>query len=119
MVTAVLVLLCAGVGAVTRFAFDDLVQERLRSEFPLGTLVVNLGGSFVLGLLIGLRASHEVLLLLGTATIGSYTTFSTWMLECQRPAEDGEPGIAWLNLVVSLAAGFACALAGHALGAAL
>jgi fluoride exporter len=119
MVNAVLVLLCGGLGAVARFAFDGLVQDRVSSEFPLGTLVVNVGGSFVLGLLVGLRASHETLLLLGTATIGSYTTFSTWMLESHRPAEDGEPGVAWLNLAISLAAGFACALAGRAIGVAL
>lgn len=119
MVNAVLVLLCGGLGAVSRFAFDSLVQERVSSEFPLGTLVVNLGGSFVLGLLVGLQASRETLLLLGTATIGSYTTFSTWMLECQRPAEDGEPRLAWLNLAASLLAGFGCALAGRAIGVAL
>ena len=119
MVNAVLVLLCAGVGAVARFAFDGLVQEHVSSEFPLGTLVVNLSGSFALGLLVGLRASHEALLLIGTATIGSYTTFSTWMLESHRPAEDGEPGLASLNVAGSLVAGFACALVGRALGAAL
>jgi fluoride exporter len=119
MVNAVLVLLCGGLGAVARFAFDGLVQDRVSSEFPLGTLVVNLSGSFVLGLLTGLRAPHETVLLIGTATIGSYTTLSTWMLESHRPAEDGEPAVAWLNLGVSLLAGFGCALAGRALGVAL
>ncbi len=119
MVTALLVALCGGAGGIARFVFDGLVQERVRSEFPLGTLAVNLGGCLALGLLVGLRASHEVTLLLGTATVGSYTTFSTWMLECHRPAEDGEAGLAWRNLAISLVAGFAFALAGRLIGGAL
>jgi fluoride exporter len=60
-----------------------------------------------------------VTLLLGTATIGSYTTFSTWMLETHRPAQEGEAALAWRNLAVSLVAGLACAAAGKALGGAL
>lgn len=116
MITALLVLLCGGAGAVARYALDGIVQVRLRSEFPLGTLVVNLGGCFALGLLAGLRVSSEVTLLLGTATLGSYTTFSTWMLETHRPAEDGEPGLAWRNILISLAAGLACAALGRVVG---
>jgi CrcB protein len=54
--------------------------------------------------------------LIGTATIGSYTTFSTWMLETHRPAEDGEARLAWLNLAAGLACGLAAILLGRALG---
>lgn len=109
--TALLVLACGGVAAIARFLADGAVQSR-GGEFPWGTLAVNLGGTFLLGMLVGLAASHRTMELLGTATIGSYTTFSTWMLETHRPAEEGEARLAWLNI----AAGLACGLAAIALG---
>lgn len=119
MSVALLVLVCGGVGAVARFIVDGVVQSRRLGEFPLGTLVVNAGGCFPLGLLVGLSVSHRLMLIAGTATLGSYTTFSTWMLETHRPAQDGEPYLAWLNLAVGLLAGFAAAALGDALGGAL
>jgi CrcB protein len=119
VITAVLVLLCGGVGAIARFGIDAVVQSRRLGEFPLGTFAVNLGGSFLLGVLVGLSLSHRAMLILGTATIGSYTTFSTWMLETHRPAEDGEARLAWLNVAASLAAGLGAAWLGKALGGAL
>ena len=117
--TALLVLLCGGLGAVARFALDGLVEERLSTDYPLGTLVVNLSGSFLLGLVLGLGASHRVQLLVGTATLGSYTTFSTWMVESHRSAEDGEPGLAWRSVAFALAAGLAAIALGRVLGRAL
>ncbi len=51
-----------GLGSIARFAVDALVQSGRLGEFPLGTLVVNLGGSFLLGLLVGLGASHGTML---------------------------------------------------------
>jgi CrcB protein len=59
------------------------------------------------------------MLVLGTATVGSYTTFSTWMLETHRPAQDGERGLAWQNIGWTLAAGFAAVLLGRAIGGLL
>ncbi len=119
MITALLVLVCSGVGATARFLLDAAVQSRRGTGFPLGTLVVNLGGAFLLGLLAGLAPPSRLMLVLGTATIGSYTTFSTWMLETHRPLEDGEPRVARWNLAVSLAAGLGAVALGHALGRAL
>jgi CrcB protein len=72
-------------------------------------------GSFLLGLLNGLGVAGDALLLAGTALLGSYTTFSTWMLESHRLGEDGEPARMWLNLAVSLVAGLAAAALGRAL----
>ena len=115
----VLVLICGGLGSIARFLVDGAVERRRLGEFPWGTLVVNLGGAFVLGLLAGLGAPHRTMLLLGTATIGSYTTFSTWMLESHRPAEDGETRLVWVNLVGSLLTGLLAVALGHALGSAL
>ena len=52
----------------------------------------------------------------GTATIGAYTTFSTWMLETHRLAEDGEFAAAALNVGVSIVVGFFAVVLGHLLG---
>ncbi len=117
--TAVLVALCGGAGAIARFAVDAAVEGRWLGEFPWGTLVVNLSGTFVLGLIVGLGASDRTMEVIGTATIGSYTTFSTWMLETQRPAEAGERWLAWLNIAAGLLLGFAAVVLGRLLGEAL
>jgi fluoride exporter len=105
-----------GVSALGRFLLDAAVSLRARGQFPIGTLAVNTSGALLLGLLVGLGVGGQLMLLAGVATLGSYTTFSTWMLESQRLGEDGELGLAATNLVVSLLAGVAAAAADWALG---
>jgi CrcB protein len=111
--------LLGGLGAILRFRIDALVQLRVAGEFPLGTLVVNVVGSFTLGVLTGAGVGGDALLLGGTAVLGSFTTFSTWMLETERLGEEGDERIALLNVGVSLVAGLGAALFGWAIGAAL
>jgi CrcB protein len=106
-----------GVGALGRVFVDAIVATRTRRDFPLGTLVVNLSGATLLGLLVGLGFTGTRLLLAGTATLGSYTTFSTWMLETQRLVEDGELLLAGANVVISLVVGVAAAALGRFIGA--
>ncbi len=108
-----------GVGALLRFLVDGAVMARAPGAFPWGTLVVNVTGSFVLGLLAGLQLHGTVLLLAGTATLGSYTTFSTWMFETHRLGEDGEVSLLGHNLLLSLILGLGSAKLGHGLGGAL
>lgn len=108
-----------GLGAILRFRIDALVQLHVSGEFPLGTLAVNVLGSFALGVLTGTGISGDGLLLAGTGVLGSFTTFSTWMLETERLVEDGDDAIALLNIVVSVGAGLAAALAGWGIGAVL
>lgn len=105
-----------GVGAIGRFVIDALVSRRYGRDFPVGTLTINLTGTFLLGVLIGAGASGNLYLLGGTTTLGAYTTFSTWMLETYRLAEDTEPRPALLNAVISLLLGFGAALLGRAIG---
>jgi CrcB protein len=107
-----------GLGALLRFAVDAFVSERVSapSEFPWGTFAVNISGSFLLGLVAGLALHGDALLLAGTATLGSYTTFSTWMLEAHRLGEDGELWVALLNIVVSLVVGVGAAALGRVIG---
>jgi fluoride exporter len=106
-------------GAVARFLLDGAVSARAGRGFPLGTLVVNLTGAFALGLLVGLATSADSMRLLGTGFLGGYTTFSTWMFESQRLAEDGDGRGAAVNIAVSLVAGVALAWLGRKLGGAL
>ncbi|TFV60265.1 fluoride efflux transporter CrcB [Mycobacterium sp. PS03-16] len=113
------VLLAGGAGAVCRFLVDRAVTARLSRPFPLGTLVVNVSGALLLGVLGGLALSPAVALLAGTAFVGSYTTFSTWMLETQRLAEERRIAPAVANLVVSVVAGLAAAWLGLFLGGRL
>jgi CrcB protein len=108
-----------GLGAIARFAVDGLVSRRYGDGFPLGTLVVNVSGALLLGLLVGIALKGNAYLLAGTAVLGSYTTFSTWMLESHRLGEDGQTRILALNLVVSLFAGLAAAELGRLVGGVL
>ena len=115
MVLWVGVALAGGAGALARFALDALVSERLGSGFPWGTLAVNVSGAFLLGLLVGATLHGDALAVAGTGALGSYTTFSTWMLETQRLGEDGQPWLLALNLAVSVAAGLGAVAVGRTL----
>jgi CrcB protein len=106
-------------GACTRFIVDGAITARLGGDLPFGTLVVNLTGAFLLGLLVGAAVRGDAYVLEGTATIGSYTTFSTWMLETHRLAEDGEARRAGANIVLSVGLGIGAAALGRVLGGAL
>ena len=81
--------LIGGAASVARYLVHGLFPVDVRAGFPLGTLAVNLSGSFVLGLLVGAGLDGDAYLLAGTAAVGSYTTFSTWMLDTERLARDG------------------------------
>jgi CrcB protein len=119
MLVWIAVAVLGGAGAVGRLALDAAVSERAGDAFPWGTLAVNLSGAFALGALAGADVAGDALLLAGTALLGSYTTFSTWMLESHRLGEDGEPGRMWLNLALPLIAGLAAAALGRAVGGLL
>lgn len=108
-----------GCGAVVRFLIDGAIGGRVERPFPFGTFAINLSGAFLLGILTGLGLAPNALLVAGTATIGSYTTFSTWMLESQRLTEEGDARGAAVNLLLSLVLGAALAALGRTIGAAL
>jgi fluoride exporter len=103
-------------GAVARLLVEDVVSSRLPLTFPVGTLAVNLSGTFILGLLTGVALTGNALVLAGGATIGSYTTFSTWMLETHSLAEDDRRAAAAANVLVSIAVGLAAVVLGRTLG---
>lgn len=111
--------LLGGVGAVARFRIDDGISARREGEFPLGTWTINVAGAFFLGLLTGAHVTGAWLFVVGTGFLGSFTTFSTWMFETDRLAEDGEGAVALANLGLAVAAGLAAAAAGWGIGALL
>jgi len=121
-VTALLwtgVLLLGGVGSVARFMVDRAVSARFGRPFPFGTLVVNISGAVALGFLGGLALNPHTALLAGTAFVGAYTTFSTWMLETQRLSEERRVWPAAANIVVSVGLGLPAVWLGLWLGAHL
>jgi len=105
-----------GCGALARFGLTLLVADRFHPHLPLGTMAVNLSGAFLLGLLAGAAVDGDARLLLGAGAIGSYTTFSTWMLETQRIGEAGKRRIAVTNVVLSIALGLGAAALGRLVG---
>jgi CrcB protein len=113
-----------GAMAIARFLVDGAVTGRLGGgrpigDFPIGTLVVNLSGALVLGVLAGLALSGSAYTIFAGGGVGTYTTFSTWMLESQRAGEDGDARVLWANIAISLVAGFAAVALGHWIGGAL
>ncbi|HET7703751.1 MAG TPA: CrcB family protein [Candidatus Limnocylindrales bacterium] len=118
-----LLLIAAGgaAGAVTRHVVDGAVLARFGGVFPLGTLLVNLSGAFLVGLLAGLMLDRGLLPAdlrapLFVGFLGAYTTFSTLMLESWGLIEKGLPVFGALNLVGSTALGMVVVLAGLWLG---
>jgi fluoride exporter len=110
------VALLGGLGALARFGLTLLVADRLHPHFPLGTLVVNVSGAFLLGFLAGTAVGGDGRLILGFGGIGAYTTFSTWMLETQRVGELGRQQMAVANLVLSIVLGLGAVALGHLVG---
>lgn len=113
------VVLFGGLGAVGRLLVDRAVTARMGGAFPYGTLVVNVSGSVLLGLVTGLALPHDAALLAGTAVIGSYTTFSTWVFDAQRLTEQRRGRAAVVDIVVSVVLGVAAAVLGRAIAGLL
>jgi CrcB protein len=111
------------VGAPARYVLDAVISERTRSVFPWGTLVVNVSGSLLLGLLSGLALYHgfpaTAKTVLGTGFLGAYTTFSTFTYETLAVGREESRVAALIYVAGSVVAGVAAAAAGLALAAAL
>lgn len=113
------VMMIGGLGSVARFMVDRAVARRAGGAFPFGTLTVNITGSVLLGFITGLALSHQAALLAGTAFVGAFTTFSTWMFETQRLTEERHIRPALVNIAVSVGFGITAAAAGQAIGGLL
>ncbi len=112
--------LAGSLGALARYLLGRFVAERISKEFPLGTLLINVSGSFVIGLLFALAArnmiSSTLQLILATGFLGGYTTFSTLSWEIVQLARGGDRAASMLYLVGSVVLGLAAAALGLLLG---
>jgi CrcB protein len=82
---------------------------------PVGTFLVNITGSLALGILAGSGTAGTTATLIGTATIGTYTTFSTWMLDTHHLHARGAPAHAAANIAISLGTGLLAFALGYAI----
>jgi CrcB protein len=99
-------------GAMARYGVNLVVARFWTIDFPLATLLINVSGSFILGLFSTLAAERleidpRLRLFVATGFVGAYTTFSTFEYETQRLAEAGALWWGFVNVVTSVAVGFA------------
>jgi fluoride exporter len=110
-------------GAPARYLLDGFVQDHTEGAFPWGTFVINVSGSFLLGLITGAALYHAFpntpKVWLGTGFCGAYTTFSTFTFETIRLLEEDAVADAFRNALASLALAALAAAAGLALAAAV
>jgi CrcB protein len=111
------------IGAPARYLLDGFVQSRVHGVFPWGTFVINITGSFLLGVITGAALYHGLgpvsKAAIGTGFCGAYTTFSTFSYETVRLLEEGSVAEASINVLASVVAGLLAAAAGIALAAAV
>ncbi len=111
--------LLGGVAAAGRFVLDYEISIRNPGPFPLGILAVNLLGALAIGVVAGSTLDGETATIVTGGVIGSFTTFSTWVLDSHRLASAGRVELAWLNVGLSVIAGFAAVALGQWLGGLL
>lgn len=107
-------------GAISRYAVALWIGQRWGRSFPLGTFIINITGSLLIGFLMPLLterfiANPQWRLFLAVGFLGAYTTFSTFEYETGALLKDGEWLIACLNVVLSVVAGFLALKAGEVL----
>jgi CrcB protein len=110
----------AVLGANARFIVGGWIAERWGTWFPLGTFVINVSGSLLIGVILALssdRLTPEWFRpLLAIGFLGSYTTFSTFSFETLALVQSGSFGLAAVNVIASVGAAFAGVYAGTVLG---
>jgi len=105
------VMLGGAVGSLARYTAGSAIMGRFGGRFPLGTLVVNVSGSFLIGLLMTLLTERFTphpnwRLLLVVGFLGGYTTFSSFEYETYKGIKDGGPWIGLLNVIGSVGFGY-------------
>lgn len=104
------------IGAASRYLLSNWIQSRLGATFPWGTFVINVSGSFLIGIVLGLvsggRLSSEARLFLAVGILGGYTTFSTFSYETLQLISNGDLGAILLYTVVQVIAGLAAVYLG-------
>lgn len=111
-----LVYLMGGLGAATRFVVDGILRTRFGRQFPWATMIINITGSLILGLLCGLATKNnsfsELHIILGVGFCGGYTTFSTASYESVRLIEKKSFKAATMYTLVTLVLCIIAAMSG-------
>ena len=121
MRTLLAVMVAGALGAACRYGLDGMVSSRVSGQMPWGTLAVNVSGCLVIGFLstfLTERFAIDPSLRIGLTVgfVGSYTTFSTLLLESTNLAQDGSIAVAAFDIGLSLVLRFVAVIAGAALG---
>ena len=108
------------IGAIVRFLLANWIGQKWGRPFPLGTFIINVSGSFLIGFLMALLMERFAAppfwrLLLVVGFLGAYTTFSTFEYETGGLVSNGEMMLAALNVFLSVLAGFAALKSGEIL----
>jgi CrcB protein len=124
MLPILLVALGGALGSVARYLTGILATRLFGPSFPWGTLIVNIVGSFAIGVLVELiarrlNASMEMRLFLVTGVMGGFTTLSSFSLDFATLFERGDLGLAFVYVAATLVISIAAVFAGLALGRAL
>jgi CrcB protein len=108
-------------GANARYLLGGFISERWGAVFPLGTFVINVTGSFILGFFMAYAQDRPWVepgarLLFAVGFVGAYTTFSTFEYETMRLIQEREMLLAMVNIFGSLLSGAVAVFAGFILG---
>lgn len=113
-----------GLGSILRFWLGSYIGSRMGSRFPYGTFVVNITGSFLIGLVFAFLTartqwSPNWRYLIPIGFIGGYTTFSSFEFETLRTIQDGQIVMGLLYVAASVVVGFAAVWGGMMAGRAI
>ncbi len=114
----VLVIAGGAIGTLARFLMSGFVQKYVSNGFPIGTLVVNLIGSFIIGLLWGAfenQQANQIRAFLFVGVLGGFTTFSAYSIETLNLFRDNHVRVAVLNILLNNVLGILLALCGLAI----
>ncbi len=118
-----LVALGGAIGAASRYLLGGWIQGRLGPDFPWGTFIVNVTGSLLIGVVLGLvdrgALSGVARLFLAVGILGGYTTFSTFSYETLKLIEQGNLGATLLNALGQVAAGLVAVYVGVVISRAI
>lgn len=120
MIRYLLVVIGGGTGALARYVAASAIMTRFGGKFPLGTLVINVTGSFLIGFLMTMLTERFKLdpnwrLLLVVGFLGGYTTFSSFEWETYSSVRDGGLWTGMLNVVSSVMLGYVAVTLGSVL----
>ena len=124
MIKIISLIVGGALGITLRYFFSGTIYRLTGSDFPYGTLAVNVAGCFIIGFLVSITETRfilgpnsKVFLMIGFC--GAFTTFSTFILETANLLKDGQASRAFLNLFISLIIGFVFLRAGMIMGEVL